>query len=60
MARYTATHTTFVHQDFKYSDKQRKPLIVECTGCDWIEDGFTRRPDAKAAGERHEGEANHG
>lgn len=60
MAKYTDYHKTFVHQDFKYTDPKRKPLVVECSGCDWREDGYTRRPDAKQAGARHEGEANHG
>jgi len=60
MARRTPHHATFVHQDFNYDDPKRKPLVVECTGCDWLADGFTRRPDAKDAGARHEQEANHG
>jgi hypothetical protein len=53
-------HSTFVHQDFKYSDPKRKPLVVECVACRWIDTGFTRREDAKRAGDRHEKEANHG
>lgn len=59
MAKYLSTHKTFVHQDFKYTDPRRKPLIAECAGCEWVESGFTRRADAKEAARRHEDEANH-
>lgn len=59
MAKYTDYHKTFVHQDFKYTDPRRKPLVVECSGCDFLVRGISRREDAKKEGARHEGEANH-
>lgn len=58
MAKYTDYHKAFVHQDFKYSDPRSKPLIVECSGCDYLERGYTRREDARKAAARHEKEAN--
>jgi hypothetical protein len=59
MARPT-THDTWVHQDFKYDDPRRKPLLVECVLCGVIERGIGRREDAKKIGVRHEKEFNHG
>lgn len=52
-------HWTFTHHDFKSADPRVKETVVECVACLWIEKGYTRRPDAKAAGRRHEDEANH-
>jgi hypothetical protein len=59
MAKYTDYHKTFVHQDFKYDDPKRKPLVVECSGCDFIANGIHRRPEAKEIGRRHEDEMKH-
>jgi hypothetical protein len=60
MSKYTAYHKTWVHQDFKQEHAQRHGLlIVECSGCDFLERGHTRRADAKKAGQRHEDEVSH-
>lgn len=52
-------HVTFLHHDFQRKDPRIDEWVVECTACKYIAKGFTRKPDARAEGIKHEKEANH-
>jgi hypothetical protein len=51
-------HHTWLHHDFKRRDPRIDEWVVECALCDFVVKGFTRKPDAKTAGIKHEQEAN--